>query len=708
MNTHEVTTRHCLSLIAVKEDGSYAVRLATTHPDRAAGEEHVGDVLSKEALEQIAEAINSDSVAGTAGSYRSVSLYHDWVHANDPKLDEVAFVQRGSAQVVALEDGHYAVEARIQLNEHYRGSVPLDEIKYRIEHGSIGGMSIEFIPDVKSIRKVSVAGKAYRFVGRIAEYCGQALARARLIANPHAIIYKEVESVIKEEPPVSDSVVEPVIESSPEQEQTTASPTPEPAGAAVVSPPAHEELVVPSDGIASSAVSDPVTAAPPEPVAVKEAAAVDSLTEVKELVAELKEALAPVAENLIHVKSKSYKTKDTENSMENPITISVKEANAILARGPEAFSASLVEFKEYGRRFMEQAGFSDRLRTTGVQFGDLRGITVKCSGSGIAVLGAIETKDVLDTTTNAGTYTQTNVEFNDVFTPLLVSTFNQQTNYLGAIRKVDHVEGGINYGWRIITNQGTSFAVDPDNNTAVATTVRKLKLQTPIKVYRASVEVSDFTLFHSRAALGDLLMRDAENTMRDMLKQLNRDLFAEIADGTNNSVLGLEAVADSAGNTTLYGFTRSAANRLAPDTATDTYQAIGGAISSAKVREAMRKVEIQGVARSSLRILVNPKQRDALFELEDANLRYDGARADFGFRQMAVPSYDGVPMLVDPDCPEDSLFVVDTESDVLVMSKAPQMRGLAKVGASEKVYVETYLAHVYLEPRKIHMLDTLS
>ena len=36
------------------------------------------------------------------------------------------------------------------------------------------------------------------------------------------------------------------------------------------------------------------------------------------------------------------------------------------------------------------------------------------------------------------------------------------------------------------------------------------------------------------------------------------------------------------------------------------------------------------------------------------------------------------------------------------------MIGLAKVGASESAYISVYLAAVYEQPRRIHMLDTLS
>ncbi|HCX23113.1 MAG TPA: hypothetical protein DHN29_14430, partial [Cytophagales bacterium] len=109
--------------------------------------------------------------------------------------------------------------------------------------------------------------------------------------------------------------------------------------------------------------------------------------------------------------------------------------------------------------------------------------------------------------------------------------------------------------------------------------------------------------------------------------------------------------------------------------------------------------------RENLRIIVDPIQRDLLFELEDGNQRYQ-TQPRFGFEGQI--SYDGIPVIVDSSAQNDALFVVDWESYYLVISRAPQMIGLAKVGASESAYISVYLAAVYEQPRRIHMLDTLS
>lgn len=693
----------CLYAIQVKEDGKYRVRLATTHPDK------VGDILSKEALQQIVDKINdTERTGGEVGSFRSVSLYHDWVEKKNPKLDEAGFVIPGSAALAQIDDGHWAAEADVQVNEFYRGEISPKEIKYRIEKGSIGGMSIEWLPDETAVKTVSVGDKAYRFVQRIKEYVGQAFARARVIANPHAIIhYKEVEMYLNENQQTSQSMDEPQpVDAAPTKldaeqalEETPSHTVTDLAHNPPVTEPAAEEAPAPSEPIAVEVVaSKEVSTISTEPIA-----AID----VKQIVqsAEFKE----VVESLIHVKSRSIKTK---NSMEEAemaeVPISVKEMNSALSG--KQFDA--IAFKEaVSSYFTENPHIDAQMRSTGIPFGEPT-VKVKCDGTKLRILGNINVKGVLDTNSNSTTYTQSIVEFNDLYVPVLVDTFNNQTNLFGELRKVSHLMGGDQYGWRIKSDQKSGLSVDPDNATITTDAVAKQKIRTKICEYRVGVAVTDFVQHHARASMGDLLMIEVQARMKDLMRDLNADLFTEQVD-SGNKVVGLEAVADSAGNTTLYGLTRSTTNRLAPDAAIDTYQAVGGALTTALLRGACRKVEVEGALRSNLRIVVNPAVRDKILELSASSLRYQGDPAminlGFGVGNSAVQgAWDGVPMIVDSQCQNDAVFVVDFESYYFVVSRAPQIIGLAKVAAAESAYITMYGAAVYEQPRRIHMLDTLS
>ena len=388
--------------------------------------------------------------------------------------------------------------------------------------------------------------------------------------------------------------------------------------------------------------------------------------------------------------------------------LSVKEMNDALFEKKDLFS-----YKEAAARFIsEHKEFEQQLNGAGIPLRTT--LQVKCDGTKLRIVDRFQVKDTLDTTTNTSAYTQNIVEFADIYLPTLVETFNQQANLFGATRKVPHMEGGNKYGWRLKTDQRSSLSVDPNDPQIKEDPVLKEKLQTDLKEYRIGVSVTDYTLFHSRAAIGDLFMMEVEARMRDLMRDINNDLFGTAIDTTSTKVIGLQAVANTAAYTSLYGYTRSAANRLAPDTATDTYTAVGGALTEANTRLALRSVESDGALRSNLRLWMHPKQRDALFALMAARqyLVSPNPAGQFGFAsQTAAFSgvvYDGVPVCIDTSCSNAQVFVVDDDSYFIVISRAPQLIGLAKVGAAEQAYISTYLAAVYDKPRRVYMLATLT
>jgi hypothetical protein len=202
--------------------------------------------------------------------------------------------------------------------------------------------------------------------------------------------------------------------------------------------------------------------------------------------------------------------------------------------------------------------------------------------------------------------------------------------------------------------------------------------------------------------------------MNEMMKDVNAALSDEMADGTGNSPLGLEAVADSAGNTTLYGYTRSTANRLSPDAAGDTYSEVGGSVTDALMRAKLSNMESEGSRKQDIAIVTDPTGRDYLFNLMDELKRHLGsADVDFGFNRMKVPSYDGVPIIVDADCTSTAatnsqIYFIDTSVDVIAVGMEPKLVSLAKVGAATEGYLEFHFAHVYKQPRRIGMLNTLT
>lgn len=676
----EMKEHVCISSLKFKEEDVYEALVASTHPDR------VGDILSLHALHQIADYINTTTQVGDQqGAYRSVSLAHDWIKESNPELDEVGFLQP-DAKVVELEDGNFGVKVSMKLNKFYRGNQSIEEIDFRIKNGHYAGLSIEYDTDKSGTKPVNHQGKVYRFIEKLSKFGGVGLARARMIANPFAIIYKEIAAQVGEIPKEEEAQLE----------HTECSLSELDSESDILNTKKMENTIT------NTIVTETVTA-PAVVAEVKETPVVveQPKLNIKEVLEskEFKDAVMAT----VQVPKEVLKVKE-EIKMDNKVSLSIKEMNeAMSAKEFDSF-----KYKEASRAYFENfdAEIKEKLNSTGIPLKS--NLQVKCDGNKLRIVGNFQIKDTLASDSNANSYTQTSVEFADLYLPGIIDTFNNQTNLFGALRKVEHLAGSDKYGWTIKTLQRSGASVDPDSTSINKDYMRKLKLQTPIKEYRLGVSVNDFTLYHSRASMGDLFRVEVESAMKDLMLDLNTDLFTEQADGAGNKILGLEAVADSAGNTTLYGLTRSSTNRLAPDSAADTYQAVGGALTTALLREARRKVEVEGAQAGNLRYVVNPVQRDKLYELMDDNQRFAGVMPQFGFQANGAIQYDGIPFIVDFKCQSDAVYVIDLESAYIVVSRAPQLVGLAKIGAAQEAFISTYLAFVYEQPRRIHMKDTLT
>jgi len=649
--------------IEVKEDNTIKGLIATTHPDK------VGDILSVNTLKQITNSINDKTKTGSeAGSYRGISLYHDWVKQNNPSLDEAGFLK--SAKLIQLKDGHYGVEVEAVINEFYKGSITPEEISYRIKNDSIGGFSIEYIRDKSKTKQVSYNDKTYNFIDGIELFGGVAFARSRLIANPSAIIYKELHEQVYGGNIMSEEI---------EQKED------------IIINDSNSDNIEKKEEIKET-VEVIETKETVEKIEEKESVKSDIL---KERVLDIKEILESkefqeTLNNALEVKTKTFIPKREEK-----MNIEIKELNEAIKSG------SYFEIKEKASKYIASNNYDFH---QGVPL--INTLEVKCDGNKLKIVGQIEVKDTLNTGSNPSAYTQRPAELADVYRAGLIDTFNNQTNTFGSLRKVDNVEGGDYYGWTISTDSDYDNSVNVDDPTVVKKNAGKLKLRTQIKAYRKGVSVTDYMLYHSRAGIGNLFMIEIEKRMKDIMKGINQELFTAQADGTTK-ILGYPAVANAAAHTTLFGTVRSATNRLAPDTATDTYTNVSGNLTVANIRLAVRKVKEEGAMKSDLRIRTSLKQVDNMMDLEDGKISYTPADGTLGFRN-GVMSWDGIVVLEDADCDDGELFVTDDASDYIVVSKAPAVTGLAKVSAAEEAYVETYLAHVYEQPRRIYMLDGLT
>ena len=118
-----------------------------------------------------------------------------------------------------------------------------------------------------------------------------------------------------------------------------------------------------------------------------------------------------------------------------------------------------------------------------------------------------------------------------------------------------------------------------------------------------------------------------------------------------------------------------------------------------------------------MRIVVNPPVLSFLFNLLDTSIRFNSnqqtASFDGGFNRALNPTYDGIPIIVDHRATStlgNPLYIIDVSPTgwYMVVSKAPQLTGLAKVSASTSAYIEGYITTIYANPRRIHLYDNNS
>lgn len=704
-----MTFTNSLSIKLVEENGEFYSEgfIATTHPDRAPDPKSGtdGDIISKEALAQIANMINTEvATTKSVGATRAVSYRHDWIKKSNPDIEPPGMIVP-PVSLKETSDGHWGVWAKVHHNKHHP---QFDKIMYEIKHGYLPGYSIEY--NIGDFKVITFKEKAYRFIKSFSNYVGQAFAHARMIANPKALItgygYKEITTHI---PTKEDSIMEEEQKTITSPESLAQTPSQTPEVSVKEEAPKVEEPKAEDSKEETESSSDASEAEPEAKEVAKEKVS------TKELIAQLKESddfKEVIASLTVEQKVRKEQDNKTGEHMEK---IQFKElVAAVKENDRDGIEKATHELFANSPSVKQVFADVDRFKRVSTK----HNFDIKCVGKGLKITGYnadVETKDSLVTGDNTSAYTQEDVEFADVFQAGIIDTFNNQTNLFAFLPKIPHPVGaGEYYQWKMVTDRDPDSTSTFVSNQSIAVTTNyanKENYQTPLKIARRGVSVSDFIRRYASRSLRDLLQLEIDLQMKELMKDVNVALFAEVADGDGLAPLGLEAVADSAGNTTLYGKTRSTANRLSPDAAGDTYTAVGGNLTEAVIRAKVTQLENEGSRKQDIAIVTSPEVRDYLFNLLDGNRRFHSSEVVFGFNKMLVPTYDGFPIIVDSDCNSDALYIIDTavrEGANIVIGMEPQIIELAKVGMSTEAVIEMHFAFVYHQPRRIGMLDTLS
>jgi len=295
-------------------------------------------------------------------------------------------------------------------------------------------------------------------------------------------------------------------------------------------------------------------------------------------------------------------------------------------------------------------------------------------------------------------------ELSDVFDPVVYNALNQKTTTWGILQKDDFSsKGNHQVQFTLKTLQNQTAEAYTGNSVSTGRTTR-LKYQTKFKKYQVGVEVDGDMIAAARGGpMGDVLMQEVRDSTDDLMEVMNQALFAEVGLETAAGVIGFEYICDSAGNTTLYNITRSAANKLSPTTATDTYINGNSAdLTKANLRKAIRQAIEEGADLNNLVFVGSPIQYDKMKALYDDLQRMAPTSARFGFEGRI--SFEEVPFFYDKDCNDDDVFLVDLETHRIAVWVPPTLEMLGKDSDSEKGFIKTYWCTYNRAPRRMVMI----
>lgn len=305
----------------------------------------------------------------------------------------------------------------------------------------------------------------------------------------------------------------------------------------------------------------------------------------------------------------------------------------------------------------------------------------------------------LGITTNLNTdtdYLLSTAELDDVFDPVVYNALNQETVAWNVIQKDDFSNKGNNqvqFKLKTAVNASRGFYT---GNAVNLGNVTRLKYMTKFKKCAVGVEVDGDMV--AAAGPRDVFAMEVSDSTDDLLQLMNQQLFAETGLETAAEPIGFEYITDSAGNTSLYNLTRSAANKLSPDSAGDTY--INGAsanLSITNLRASKRQAVKEGAKLRNLVYFGDHIQGDKLRGIYDAAQRLVPTSSRFGFEGMIT--FDGIPFFEDKDCNDDDVFLVDLESHRIAIWVPPTLEMLGKDGDSMKGFIKTYYAVYNRRPR---------
>jgi hypothetical protein len=632
--------------------------IATTHLDDGFSKEgkHIRDTIEKSTLEKWAKELN-DGIPRA----NKVSVHHD---RTDKIVAGVAV--KGSAKIVDFQDGNSGLYVDSIIDATHPD---FSTIKHRLDTGTLDSFSIEFITDDYEV--VDKEGYIERHLLPGTELRGYTLASRPM--NEFAVRTKETDCTAKE---TTEATPEVTVKIQP---------------AEVIEMPETEKIEL------SKVDYD-------EYVSLKESQRKAAMDKEKadmfdKLKTELKESLKDV----------KVEEKVMFSAKDQPVeTKEMAEFKQIFENKPEIRADGSVNYKMSVDEMFKRAGkLADSLNLT------VGGKELKTSMAeqrefkSFTTNGRMLEFKGLGVSTNQGsTWYLSAPELSDVFDPVIYTALNQATVAWNLLAKDDFSSKGNNYVQFAVKTAANTTATAYTGNAVNTGNVTRLKVQTKFKKYQVGVEIDGDMIAAARGGpIGDVFAKEVADSTDDLLSVMNQALFAEVGAETAAGVIGFEYISDSAGNTTLYGITRSsttlgASTFLSPAAAADTY--INGAsadLSLANLRAAKRQALKEGANIGNLVFITNHVQGDKFRGIYDTAQRTTPTSSRFGFE--GRPEFDGIPLFEDKDCNTDDVWLVDLSTHRIAMWVPPTLEMLGKDSDSQKGFIKCYWATYNTYPRRL-------
>ncbi len=685
--------------------------IATTHIDEADRDDGVEfpDKILKVTLDSFAEQINTNPEARIMGVHHSEGVpdsekYLEWIEmvgAEDLVSKEYgqeyfgeADVENYPAKVIQLTDGEYGLYVDTKLLK----KDPLTpKIIESFDNGYFNSFSITYDTDGFMTTDFDWVGDDLVRVllpdTRLAGYTAASNA-----VNPMAVAsangFKEFKELVGmeviDQKEVKKMVLEKKEDKTPEEDKPTEDKS-------------SEDKPTEDKPTEDKSSEDKPEEDKPEEVSEEEGAeqkefkawkASKQLEQKEKLMEKSAEKIAEKVIGKMEVKEKVLKDSSTPSKDGKEISLELKEFKEVVENPGQ------LELKEQFRRgaaACEAIGLDwQDSKTSAAESRDNKSFGV--NGRHLEYKG-------LGLTTNQNTdtdYLQSTAELQDVYDPIIYNALNQATVTWNLLAKDDLSKKGNNQVQFTLKTAANASAAFYTGNAVATDNVTRLKYQTKFKKLQVGVSIDGDMIAAARGGpVSDVFAQEVMDSTMDMLAVLNVALFAEVGLETVAAVIGFEYITDSAGNTTLYSLTRSSANKLAPDSAGDTY--IDGSslvITMTNLRAAIEQCTTDGSNKSNLVYITNPTQANLLRGKFDDSRRMLTARdTDFGFSTDLF--VDGVPVFEDKDCNTDDWFLVDLDSHRAAIWVPPTIERLGKSADNEEAFVKMYFAIYNRAPRRM-------